>query len=105
VSVDPWSKDRLRTLAMTGLPPGPVQSWTATRPEGPWRAAGTVGTSTVAATTGFAYGPQLARVPGAGTVLVYSVNDSAPDAIAVDPSRYGLVFAEPAHRPRPRVVP
>jgi hypothetical protein len=105
VSVDPWSKRRLRTLAVTTLEPGPVQSWTATRAEGPWRAAGTVGSTSVPAAGGFAYGPQLAQLPGAGIVLVYSINDTDLDAVAADPSRYRLVFTEPVRSAHPRAVP
>ncbi len=93
----------LSTIGLTSIEPGPVSRWTATDPQGPWRAAGTVGTTAVSAPTGFAYGPQLVDLPGAGTVLVYSVNDREPGALEADPSRYGLVFAEPTFtKPRAR---
>ena len=72
-----------------------IAGWTATRPEGPWRAQGPL-TTAVVSPAQFAYDARAVDLDGAGWTIVYNVND--PVAVATDPTVYGGRFVRPAPR-------
>ncbi|MFN8025988.1 MAG: hypothetical protein U0W40_06435 [Acidimicrobiia bacterium] len=93
--------DGFQAVGLASLQPGPILRWTARSPAGPWRSTTPAGAAT-APTGGIAYGAHLVTVPDAGEILGHSFNDVAPDAVVLDPSRYGVRFTTVApydHRP------
>ncbi len=77
------------------LPDPTIAAWTASRPQGPWRARGTVATATLQPGQ-FPYDARATDLPGVGWTVVYNVND--PVAVAADPHAYGGRFVQPARR-------
>jgi hypothetical protein len=77
------------------LPDPGIAGWTATRPQGPWRASGPLADA-VLARGQFAYDPRAVDLGAAGWAIVYNVND--PVAVTTDPSVYGGRFVRPAAR-------
>jgi hypothetical protein len=93
------SRAGFRAVGLPSLDPGPVSQWTATTPAGPWHRAPSPGTALASPTTavgGIVYGARLVQPPGTPLLLQYSRNDTTPDAVAADPSRYGVSFLTPA---------
>ena len=84
---------------------GDVTAWYASTPEGPWRAVndddGTIALTPVpAGSTEFTYGGHVVDAPGAGPVVVYSVNGS--DATVMSDARvYGPRVVAPSALPSP----
>jgi hypothetical protein len=72
------------------LPDPTIGGWTATRPQGPWRALGTVATATTTTTEQFAYDARAVDLGRAGWAIVYNVND--PFGVNTDPTVYGGRF-------------
>ena len=66
------------------LPDPTIAGWTASRPQGPWRARGVLATATLQPGQ-FPYDARATELPGVGWTIVYNVND--PVAVATDPTR------------------
>ena len=77
------------------VPDPTIAGWIAARPQGPWRARGTLVTAALRPGQ-FAYDARATDLGAAGWAVVYNVND--PVAVATDPSTYGGRFAQPARR-------
>ena len=77
------------------FPDPSIAGWTATGPEGPWRARGPLITAAVSPAQ-FAYDARAVDLRGAGWTIVYNVND--PVGVATDPTVYGGRFVRPAAR-------
>jgi hypothetical protein len=87
--VTPTAAGYVATAFASPLPDPTISAWTASAPQGPWRAVGTVATATVSAGQ-YAYDARTVDLGPAGWAVVYNVND--PVAVGIDPSVYGGRF-------------